>query len=499
MGVQVIIKLAIRYRFSLPPFYTLIVRSLGSLEGIALRVDPSFSIVSAAIPILLRRMLTDTRKGSVQLLRELLLEDDARLRVGMLEGLLKNYSAEAGQAMQQSPAAGVVLKGTAAEVRNFLNLGLNLHLVVVDESSLPCLHVATLALHVRAVLYLSSQVKASKRNLSACERAAAGYHINCGQYWNLHGVQKALHGSEQQDQAAPNGRDKPGQSQISTLQVEEERGYGIQAARVAGIQLVQHVEDGSELAGSSNGTGRSYKGAGTRQGRDAAVCVVGDVPPDTAGVDQAIERARRGDSSAASNGGSIGSGAAHSNGAGRSSGGSQPASMQGGMAAGSAGGWGRENADHAGQHEAEVAVATSDVATTVAMDTDTEDEFAERAATARGELCARLSSHKAVKQIDKGYMELHVFCMKEHEVCCRGCCMLMTLESVVQQTLAASVDHSRLRAADVVTGPSPQKREIGAPQDASEPVSLEMQVLTMALSAKAAGVRRVLLEADTKV
>ena len=309
-------------------------------------------------------------------------------------------------------------------------------------------------------------------------------------------MQKALHGSEQQDQAAPNGRDKPGKSQISTVQVEEERGYDISAARVAGTQLVQHVEDSAELAGSSNGTGRSYKGAGTRQGRDAAVCVVGDVPPDTAGVDQAIERARRGDSSAASNGGSIGSGAAHSNGAGRSSGGSHPASIQGGMA-GSAGGWGRENADHAGQHEAEVAVATSDVATTVAMDTDTEDEFAERAATARGELCARLSSHKAVWQIDKGYMELHVFCFEEHEVCCRGCCELITPESVVQQTLAATVDHSRLRAADVVTGASPQNREIGAPQD--QPVSLELQVLTMALSAKAAGVRRVLLEADTKV
>jgi hypothetical protein len=116
--MQVIIKLAIRYRFNLPPYYTLIVRSLGSLEGIALRVDPTFSIVSAAIPILLRRMLTDTRRSAVQLLRELLLEDGGKLRVGMLEGLLRNYSAEAGLAVQQSPAAGVVLKGTVLEVRS---------------------------------------------------------------------------------------------------------------------------------------------------------------------------------------------------------------------------------------------------------------------------------------------------------------------------------------------------------------------------------------------
>ena len=118
--LQVIIKLAIKHRFNLPAYYTLVVRSLGSLEGIALRVDPNFSIVNTAIPIILRRLLTDTRRGAIELLRELLLEDGTqRLRVGMLEGLLSNYSAEAGAAgaaagTGASPAAGVVLKGAAA-------------------------------------------------------------------------------------------------------------------------------------------------------------------------------------------------------------------------------------------------------------------------------------------------------------------------------------------------------------------------------------------------
>eukprot|EP00892_Ulva_mutabilis_P007547 jgi/Ulvmu1/5164/UM021_0181.1 len=115
---KAIIKLAIQFRFRLPPYYTLIVRSLCSLEGIALRVDPDFSIVNAAIPIILRRMLTDTRPGAVTLLRELLLEEDKRLRIGMLEGLLRNYSIEAGKgAASQSSASGVVLKhaGTVAK------------------------------------------------------------------------------------------------------------------------------------------------------------------------------------------------------------------------------------------------------------------------------------------------------------------------------------------------------------------------------------------------
>ena len=110
-GVQAIIKLAIRFRFRLPAYYTLIVRSLCSLEGVALRIDPEFSIVNAAIPIILRRMLTDTRPAAVSLLRELLLEEGGQLRIGMLEGLLRNYSVEAGKgSASESPASGVVLQ-----------------------------------------------------------------------------------------------------------------------------------------------------------------------------------------------------------------------------------------------------------------------------------------------------------------------------------------------------------------------------------------------------
>lgn len=76
-----------------------------------MRVDPDFSIVNAAIPIIMRRLLTDTRPGPVSLLRELLLEEDKRLRVGMLEGLLRNYSVEAGKGTaSQTAASGVVLK-----------------------------------------------------------------------------------------------------------------------------------------------------------------------------------------------------------------------------------------------------------------------------------------------------------------------------------------------------------------------------------------------------
>ena len=55
--LQVMAKLGVRYKFTLPPFYVLVVRSLATLEGIALQVDPDFKIVSAARGILMRDTL----------------------------------------------------------------------------------------------------------------------------------------------------------------------------------------------------------------------------------------------------------------------------------------------------------------------------------------------------------------------------------------------------------------------------------------------------------
>lgn len=54
-------KLAVRYRFQLPPYYTLIVRSLATLEGVALSADPHFKIVRAAFPIVLYQLVFDNR------------------------------------------------------------------------------------------------------------------------------------------------------------------------------------------------------------------------------------------------------------------------------------------------------------------------------------------------------------------------------------------------------------------------------------------------------
>ena len=44
-------------RFSTPPFFTVIIRSLTILEGVALSVDPKFRLVRGSYPYVLRQLL----------------------------------------------------------------------------------------------------------------------------------------------------------------------------------------------------------------------------------------------------------------------------------------------------------------------------------------------------------------------------------------------------------------------------------------------------------
>lgn len=47
--------------FSIPPFFTVIIRSLTILEGVALSVDPNFKLVRGAYPYVLRQLLSPER------------------------------------------------------------------------------------------------------------------------------------------------------------------------------------------------------------------------------------------------------------------------------------------------------------------------------------------------------------------------------------------------------------------------------------------------------
>ncbi|WP_404791234.1 ABC1 kinase family protein [Altericista sp. CCNU0014] len=77
------------FPFQVPAYYALIVRSLITMEGIAMSVDPNFKVLSAAYPYVAKRLLTDTAPELRASLKDLLFKDES-FRWNRLENLLNN-------------------------------------------------------------------------------------------------------------------------------------------------------------------------------------------------------------------------------------------------------------------------------------------------------------------------------------------------------------------------------------------------------------------------
>jgi hypothetical protein len=97
-------------RFLLPPYFPLVIRSVASLEGIALSVDPDFKLISAGMPIVLNQLLRDRRPAAEALLRELLLAPGGALRSDatsqqILQVWVAATAAEQRQAREAAAAA----------------------------------------------------------------------------------------------------------------------------------------------------------------------------------------------------------------------------------------------------------------------------------------------------------------------------------------------------------------------------------------------------------
>ncbi|MDJ1181592.1 ABC1 kinase family protein [Roseofilum casamattae] len=77
------------YPFRVPAYYALIIRSLVTLEGIAINVNPNFKVLSKAYPYVAKRLLTDPSPELRASLKDLLFKDGS-FRWNRLENLLKN-------------------------------------------------------------------------------------------------------------------------------------------------------------------------------------------------------------------------------------------------------------------------------------------------------------------------------------------------------------------------------------------------------------------------
>ncbi|NEP33555.1 MULTISPECIES: AarF/ABC1/UbiB kinase family protein [unclassified Moorena] len=77
------------YPFRVPAYYALIIRSLVTLEGIAMNVEPDFKVLSKAYPYVAKRLLTDPSPELRASLKDLLFKDGG-FRWNRLENLLRN-------------------------------------------------------------------------------------------------------------------------------------------------------------------------------------------------------------------------------------------------------------------------------------------------------------------------------------------------------------------------------------------------------------------------
>lgn len=77
------------FPFRVPAYYALIIRSLVTLEGIAIGIDPNFKVLSKAYPYVAKRLLTDPSPELRASLRDLLFKEGS-FRWNRLENLLRN-------------------------------------------------------------------------------------------------------------------------------------------------------------------------------------------------------------------------------------------------------------------------------------------------------------------------------------------------------------------------------------------------------------------------
>ena len=88
------------YPFRVPAYYALIIRSLVTLEGIAINVDPQFKVLSKAYPYVSKRLLTDPSPQLRASLKDLLFKDGS-FRWNRLENLLRNAGSSADYDLNQ--------------------------------------------------------------------------------------------------------------------------------------------------------------------------------------------------------------------------------------------------------------------------------------------------------------------------------------------------------------------------------------------------------------
>ncbi|XP_062220644.1 uncharacterized protein LOC133920037 [Phragmites australis] len=86
-------SVALKYHFRMPPYYTLVLRSLASLEGLAVAADKTFKTFQAAYPYVVRKLLSDNSLATRRLLNQAILNKRKEFQWQKIAVFLKLASA----------------------------------------------------------------------------------------------------------------------------------------------------------------------------------------------------------------------------------------------------------------------------------------------------------------------------------------------------------------------------------------------------------------------
>ncbi|XP_034704591.1 uncharacterized protein slr1919 [Vitis riparia] len=109
-------SIALKYHFRMPPYYTLVLRSLASLEGLAIAADKNFKTFEAAYPYVVQKLLTDNSPATRRILHSVVLNRRKEfqwqklslfLRVGATRKGLQQLVAPNGEAPLNYSPGGV--------------------------------------------------------------------------------------------------------------------------------------------------------------------------------------------------------------------------------------------------------------------------------------------------------------------------------------------------------------------------------------------------------
>ncbi|KAF4363021.1 hypothetical protein G4B88_031555 [Cannabis sativa] len=102
-----------KFKFRIPSYFSLVIRSLAVLEGIAISSNPDYKVLGSTYPWIARKVLTDSSPKLQSSLRSLLYKEGV-FRIDRLESLLsESLRARAGKALVQNQEGGesrVVIK-----------------------------------------------------------------------------------------------------------------------------------------------------------------------------------------------------------------------------------------------------------------------------------------------------------------------------------------------------------------------------------------------------